>query len=152
MHQVRFNQKDFYLIWYRVNSGKDECRVVVDENNCIRTFSDLPRLRRFADENQIVLDLYLKEPLFHNFDVVKSWLQNPKRRGVKREFLGVWNLCDDIAYSVNDQQFIEYIDQYMRLWNDLFWSCRPIRHKRDIRVLRRVLAHGIELFRSHIAS
>ncbi len=146
---VRFNQTDIYLIWYSSSDGKYDCRVLLDEKNCIRTFADAPSLRHFADKNKIVLEL--EEPILHNFDVVKSWLQNPKRCRVKHEFLGVWNLCDDIAYSVNDQQFTEYIDRYKRLWSDLLWSCRPIRHKRDVRVLRRVLARGIELFRNHLA-
>ncbi len=147
---VRFNQKDIYLIWYSSHDGRYDCRVLVDENNCIRVFHDVPSLQRFADANQIVLQL--EEPILCNFDIVKSWLQNPRRSSVDQsEFLSVWNLCDDIAYSVNDQKFVVYIKQHIRLWSDLLWSVHPIRHKRDVRVLRRVLAHGIELFRSHIA-
>lgn len=150
MRCVRFNQKDIYLIWYRADDTKDDCRVVVDENNCIRVFHNVPSLQRFADANQIVLQL--EEPTLCNFDIVKSWLQNPRRRSVDQsKFLSVWNLCDDIANSVNDQSFRAHIEQHIRLWGDLLWSVHPIRHKRDVRILRRVLAHGIELFRSHIA-
>ncbi len=147
---VRFNQKDIYLIWYRADDQKDDCRVVLDANQRIRMFHDVPDLQRFAQANQIAFEL--QEPTFYNFDIVKSWLQNPGRRSVKQKtFLSVWNLCDDIANSVNDQSFRAHIEQHIRLWSDLLWSVHPIRYKRDVMVLRRVLAHGIELFRSHIA-
>lgn len=147
---ARFNQKDIYLIWYSSSGERYDCRVVLDENRCIRVFHDVPSLQHFAAANQIVLQV--EEPILCNFDIVRSWLQNPKRRSMDQsEFLSVWNLCDDIAYSVNDREFITYIKQYKRLWGDLLFSVRPIRYKRDVMVLRRVLGQGIELFRSHIA-
>ncbi len=150
MRCVRFNQKDLYLIWYSADDEKDDCHVVLDENRYIRVFHDVPSLQRFAGENQIAFEL--EEPIFCNFDIVKSWLQNPRRRSVsQRDFLSVWNLCHDIANSVNDPKFVAYIDQHIWLWDGLLFSARPIRYKRDVMVLRRVLAHGIELFRSHIA-
>ncbi len=147
---VRFNQKDIYLIWYSSSGERYDCRVLVDENNCIRVFHDAQSLQHFAEANQIALQV--EKPTLCNFDIVKSWLQNPRRRSVDQsEFLSVWNLCDDIANSVNDPKFVAHIDQHIWLWDGLLFSAHPIRSKRDVMVLRRVLAHGIELFRSHIA-
>jgi hypothetical protein len=89
----QFNREDNYLIWF---SGDPDG--VYAENGKIPTFGSKEFLRNFAESKNI--ELVVEEPVLHNFDPVKDWINGASKEINPNDFLAVWNLIGDIANTL----------------------------------------------------
>jgi hypothetical protein len=89
----QINRQDNYLIWF---SGETDG--VYAENGKIPTFGSKKFLRKFTESKNV--ELVVEEPILHNFDSVKDWLNDATREINANDFLAIWNLIGDIANTL----------------------------------------------------
>jgi hypothetical protein len=153
----RLNRKDYCLIWY--SNAIDG--VIINQTAHIPIFKDHSSLLQYSTGTGIQLkDEFLLSPST-NLDVVKKWLENPRKTRVPcQELLSAWNLFTDVANSVGDKKYDNNRKQTKKIYSKLFWGSNlsavtpsdkhyvPIWKKVEIVIIRETLEYGLKLFRS----
>lgn len=153
----RLDQVDSYLIWYSNNLDG----VVVDSTGPVPTFLEIYRLCAYA--GNLGLHLEEEEPILHDLDAVKYWLENPRKTAIKCDcFLVAWNLFGDVALSVQDTTFDQDRQKTSKIYDKLFWGnnlpavtplgkhYEPIWNNDEVERLREVLGDGLRMFRRYL--
>lgn len=154
----RLDGTDSFLIWY--TDEKDG--FVVDSRHKIPTFQNEKDLLNYAET--LGLPIEIEETLVFDIDKIVEWLKEPKTRTVDCiVFLDVWNLFEDVSYSV-DGDFDKEREKTNKIYDKLFWGnnlppmtpegkCyEPIWTKREVKIMQVVLTSGLSLFRRSIYS
>jgi len=156
----RLSYADSYLIWY----SNDTDGVFVDPNGIVLSFRSIDAVRIFAEERGIAVEN--EEPILHNLDIVKRWLDKPKTSTVDCvEFLAAWNLFGDVAHSINDNTasvFLKNEKMGNKLYDKLFWgnnlpamtpeghSYIPLWTNVQIELIQEILTNGLNMFEKSI--
>lgn len=153
----RLDRVDYYLIWYTNNCDG----VVTDSTGLIPTFANIDSLVNYAKNLGLYIDK--EEPILHNLDLIKYWLQNPNRDTVVcSDFLATWNLFTDVASSVRDVIFDRDLQKNNFIYKKLFWGnnlpavtplgkhYEPIWTDGEIETLAKVLGYGLTMFRRYL--
>jgi hypothetical protein len=159
----RLDGVDRYFIWYSQEDDKD--RVVIDEARKVRAFLSIPEAVQYAEAQGWTFE-YI-DPLLNNLDMIESWLStlDPERVDCK-EFLGAWNLFNDVNYSVTNvdkKDFLPTWEYTDLVYEKLFYGNNlpaitpegehytPTWPPHHIKELKRVFTAGLRMFRANVA-
>jgi len=126
--------RDYYILWYRLDgvdryafwysSGPDYvCGVFVDGEGLAPNFPNTALLQDYAATNRIVLQE--DPPIRHDLDVVRHWLERPRKNTVIcPSFLAAWNLFDDVCTAIDVSPLAAKFRQAgpRRIADKLFWG------------------------------
>lgn len=152
------DEKDSFLIWF--SNEKDG--FVVDENGFIPSFKTIKELKDYAIEKKLVID---SENLkFLNLDIVENWIKSDAKEIENYSlFLDTWNLFDDISSSTDGTFDVDRTFTY-NIYDRIFWGCNipamtplqesftPTWTKKELKIIRKTLNSGFQMFRGKIIS
>lgn len=153
----RLDNLDSYLIWFEGENELDG--VVVDGNAKVPCFHNNEDLISYAVSSN--LSVATDSTILHNIDIVSAWLERKNETVDCKNFLEAWNLFEDVSQSVNGNFDINR-RLTLNIYEKLFWgnnipvvtpdgeSYDPIWTKREVKIIREVLAVGLSLFREKI--
>jgi hypothetical protein len=153
----RLDNQNSYLIWFEGENEPDG--VVIDDNGKVPSFHDNEDLLNYA--TSLSLSVSTDSAVLHNIDTVSAFLERKDETVYCKNFLEAWNLFEDVSQSVGGNFDIDR-KLTVNIYEKLFWgnnipavtpdaeSYEPIWTKREVKVIREVLAVGLSIFREKI--
>jgi hypothetical protein len=151
----RLDKKDYYFIWFSNESDG----VYLDSEGSLVVFDDLESLAAYAERQKLLIED--EKPVSYNLEKLEADLSNKRFEVDCVGFLEAWNLFDDVSRSL-EADFDSDHEITNNIYDKLFWgnnlpsmtpeekSYQPVWSKKEIEIMRAVLLHGIEIFRSNL--
>lgn len=152
----RLADQDLYLIWIFDKIDK----VYLNKKGRIPTFKSKKAIKAYAKKKGLP-KLTKEDYVLHDMDQILAWIKKPKRTIHCNNYLSVWNLLTDVAYSLNrpfkGDQKKKTIN---KIYDKLFFGSnlpsvtpegkkyRPTWSKKEKRILAKIMKAGIQLFKS----
>ena len=159
IYWYRFNAKDSYLIWF---STDDNDGFVVDEKGYIPSFESIEDVLAFAQKHQI--NVNVDTPKIFDLGFIETWLNtNSDTIEDYNPFLNAWNLFDDVSIST-EGNFDKNRTYTNDIYERIFWGCNipaitpegesfsPTWTKTELKIIRRTLKFGFQMFREKVKS
>lgn len=156
--------KEYYILWYRLNKNDRHLIWFSDESDGVVTgpsgnalsFNSKAELQEYASKNN--LDITSEEPELHNLDLVSEWIKESDPSSINfSQFNNIWNLWTDVSNSTG-KGFDEDIESAEMIYDKLFWSCTLPTGKSDdqeyipewtedeLKNMRELFLRGIDMF------
>ena len=148
------NKKSRFCFW--ISDEKDK---FLQEKGVVVFFDNQLQAKKYAKKNEFKID---DEYTTYDVDFFEKWLQIKTANISCKKFLDFWNICADMAYTLN-KEFIGNRDyEELDIYNNLFHGNNlpvirqqgeifiPVWEDSDVEILSRVIKDGVEMVREVI--